>query len=70
LLSEGYEIEEGSLFPINKYEFLDLKEAEGLQIEWSEIPTEEPEGENVAYCYSDKDVIMMSKEDFIKEMNF
>jgi hypothetical protein len=70
ILSEGYDVEEGGLFPINQFEFESLKEAEGLQIEWSEIPTEEPEGTNVAYCYSDKDVIMMSKEDYFKEMNF
>jgi hypothetical protein len=70
ILSEGYEIEEGSLFPINKYEFLDLKEVEDLQIEWNDLPSEEPKGNNVAYCYSDDQVIMMSKEDYFKEMNF
>jgi hypothetical protein len=69
LLSEGYEIEEG-LFPINIHEFNSLKEAEGLQIEWNDLPSEEPKGNNVAYCYSDDQVIMMSKEDYFKEMNF
>jgi hypothetical protein len=69
ILSEGYEIEEG-LFPINKYEFEALKEVEDLQIEWNDLPSEEPKGENVAYCYGDNQVIMMSKEDYFKEMNF
>jgi hypothetical protein len=69
LLSEGYNVEEG-LFPINKYEFLDLKEVEDLQIEWNDLPNEEPKGANVAYCYGDNQVIMMSKEDYFKEMNF
>ena len=69
ILSEGYDVEEG-LFPINKYEFEALQEVEDLQIEWSDLPSEEPEGANVAYCYSDYRVIMMTKEEFIKEMNF
>jgi hypothetical protein len=70
LLSRGYDVEKGGLFPINFYEFEALKEAEGLQIEWSDLPSEEPKGNNVAYCYSDDQVIMMSKEDYFKEMNF
>jgi len=60
-----------SLFPISIHEFASLVEAEpeNFTMSFEALPTEEPSSRNVAYCYSDK-VIMMTKDEFFKEVDF
>jgi hypothetical protein len=73
-LTKGYDIPDHGLFPINEFEFELLKEMENevFNFEWEDIPHEDPKGLvelNIAYCYGKDQVIMMSKTDFLNELN-
>lgn len=71
ILSEGYmhNMDNDVLFPIHKDEFESLKEVYNFSFSFEDIKNQEPIGRQIAYCYGNENVIMMTKKEFFKEIN-
>jgi hypothetical protein len=63
------DLDTDALIPIHKDEFEDLNNQFNYNLDWNTIPTVQPIGRTVAYLYGANQFVMMTEEEFYKEIS-